>query len=130
MLILIHMLLMITAAICLIAGITIAIFLRKKSYWLKMHKNLNLAGFFLLLTGGVMAFANILSNDGTHFSGLHQQLGLTAIILTSVTLLFGFYSFKAINKIAVRAAHRWLGRVSFLLILATLIIGLISTGII
>jgi hypothetical protein len=77
MLILIHMSLMIAAVVCFTIGIAAAMFLRKKSYWLKMHKNFN----------------------------------------------------SAINKIAVRAAHRWLGRVSFLLILATLIIGLISAGI-
>jgi len=130
MLILIHMLLMITAAICLMAGITTAIFLRKKSYWLKTHKNLNSVGFFLLLAGGIMAFANILINDGTHFNGLHQLIGLGALILTFITLLLGFYSFKAINKIAVRAAHRWLGRVSFLLILTALILGLMLAGII
>jgi hypothetical protein len=129
MLILIHMSLMIAAVVCFTIGIAAAMFLRKKSYWLKMHKNFNSAGFFLLLAGGVMAFTNIFTNNGTHFNGLHQQLGLAAIILTSVTLFFGFYSFRAINKIAVRAAHRWLGRVSFLLILATLIIGLISAGI-
>ena len=130
MLILIHMLLMITAAICLMAGITTAMFLRKKSYWLKMHKRLNSTGFFFLLAGGIMSFSNIFTNDGTHFSGLHQLIGLSAIILTSVTLLFGFYSFKAANKVTVRAAHRWMGRVSFLLILAALIIGLIFAGII
>ena len=130
MLILIHMILMITAAICFTAGIATAMFLRKKSYWLKVHKNLNSVGLSLLLTGGVMAFTNIFINDGSHFSGLHQQFGLTAIIFTSVTLFFGFYSFKAINKIAVRAAHRWLGRISFLLILAALILGLIFAGII
>jgi hypothetical protein len=130
MLILVHMVLMIVAAICFTTGITAAMFLRKKSYWLKMHKRFNATGFFLLLTGGVMAFTNILINDGSHFDGLHQLFGLSSIILTSITLLFGFYSFKAANKVAARAAHRWLGRVSFLLILATLIIGLIFAGII
>ncbi len=130
MLILVHMVLMIAATVFFTAGIASAMFLRKKSYWLKMHKRFNSTGFFLLLTGGIMAFTNILINDSTHFNGLHQQLGLAAIILVSVTLFFGFYSFKATNKTIVRAAHRWLGRISFLLILTTLVIGLISAGII
>jgi hypothetical protein len=129
-LILVHMVLMIVAAICFTAGIASAMFLRKKSYWLKMHKKLNSTGFFLLVTSAVMAFTNILINDGTHFHGLHQLIGLSALILTSVTLLFGFYSFKAANKIATRTAHRWLGRISFLLILTVLILGLILAGII
>jgi Eukaryotic cytochrome b561 len=130
MLILIHMLLMITAVVCFAAGIAAAMFLRKKNFWLKMHKNLNSAGFFLLLAGGVIAFVNILINNRAHLGSLHQQLGLATIILASVTLFFGFYSFKATNKIVVRAAHRWLGRVSFLLILTALILGLILAGII
>jgi hypothetical protein len=130
MLILIHMSLMIAAVVCFIVGIVAAMFLRKKNYWLKIHKKINLIGFSLLLTGGVMAFVNILINNKTHFNGLHPQLGLAAVILASVTLFFGFYSFKAANKIVVRAAHRWLGRLSFLLILAALILGLILAGII
>ncbi len=130
MLTLVHMILMIAATVCFTVGIASAMFLRKNNYWLKLHKNLNSFGFFLLLTGGVMVFINIVINNGTHFSGLHQQLGLAAITLASVTLFFGFYSFRAINKIIVRAAHRWLGRISFLLMLTALILGLILAGII
>ena len=55
MLILFHLSLMMIAALCLLAGVGIAMFGRKKRTWLKMHKNLNTAGFGLLAAGGAGA---------------------------------------------------------------------------
>lgn len=129
MLIILHLSLMTAAALCLIAGIGMAMFLRKKKFWLKGHKAFNTTGFCLLAAGAAMAFANVVTSGGHHLAGLHQWAGLAAFILTVVTLSLGFYSFKAANKPAVRAVHRWTGRLSGLVILCALILGLVMIGI-
>jgi hypothetical protein len=129
MLIIVHLSLMIAAALCLITGVGIAMFGRKNKFWLKWHKSLNSAGFCLMIAGAVMAFTAVATSDGDHLDGLHQWMGLTTFILTGISVFLGFYSFKAANKPAVRAAHRWSGRLSVIAILATLPLGLILIGI-
>lgn len=124
MLIIIHLSLMIAAVLCLITGVSIAMFGRKKKTWLKLHKGCNSAGFCLLVTGAVMAFASIATSGGNHLAGLHQWIGLAAFVLTGLTAFLGFYSFKAANKPPVRTAHRWLGRISLLLLFSAITAGL------
>lgn len=129
MLIVLHMSLMITAALCLVAGVSMAMFGRKKKTWLKLHKTFNEAGFCILLAGATMAFANVVRSAGHHLAGPHQWIGLATVIMCGLTLFLGFYSFKAANKPPVRAAHRWSGRLSMFGILAALILSLIMIGI-
>ena len=129
MLIVSHLSLMTTATLCLIAGIGMAMFGRKKRFWLKWHKSFNKIGFCLLATGAVMAFANVMASAGHHLAGLHQWIGLIAFILTCIAVSLGHYSFKAANKPAVRVAHRWIGQLSGLAILSALTLGLMMIGI-
>ena len=116
--------------LCFIAGVGAAVFFRKKRNWLKVHKYFNSTGFMALCAGGIMAFTYIAENGGKHLDGIHQIVGFTAFVLTLVTLILGFYQFKAENKIAVRTTHRWLGRLSLLLVITNLVLGLIITSII
>jgi len=60
-----------------------------------------------------MAIIYVFGAGGNHIDGLHQIIGLAAFIFASVTLLLGFYQFKAKNKIAARTIHRLLGRFAF-----------------
>jgi len=130
MLIIIHLSLMIAAALCLAGGISIAMFGRKKKNWLTLHKNINLAGAMGLIVGGTTAFTDVWASDGRHLAGLHQWIGLAAIALGCLTLYLGFYSFKAVNKAYVRAIHRRLGRCAALFILAAVALGLKLIGIV
>ena len=76
MLIILHLSLMIAAALCFIAGVGMAMFGRKKKFWLKWHKSFNTAGFCLLGAGAVMAFANVVTSGGHHLAGPHHWIGL------------------------------------------------------
>ncbi|MEE9936422.1 MAG: hypothetical protein K4445_11935 [Deltaproteobacteria bacterium] len=129
MLILFHLSLMMIAALCLLAGVGIAMFGRKKRTWLKMHKNLNTAGFGLLAAGGAMAFANVAVSGGDHLAGLHSRFGAAAAALAALTIFLGYYSLRAANKQAVRAVHRWSGRLALIAILGTIALGLSMIGI-
>ena len=129
MLIVFHLSFMSAAAICLIAGVSVAMFLRKNKNWPNMHKAINLTGSCIVLAGALMAFAGVAAGGSDHVAGLHQRIGLAVLVLVSLTVFLGFYSFKAANKAAVRAAHRWAGRASIVGMLTALVLGLRMIGI-
>jgi len=126
-----HKLLMTLATLCLLTGVSAAVFFRRSRYWLKIHKSFNsIAGIFLF-TGGTMAVIMIWQQKGEHLDGFHPITGSIALGLTIINLFLGFYQLKATSeKQAVKTLHRWLGRLSVLLIVIALIAGLARAGII
>jgi hypothetical protein len=124
-----HILLMAISTLGIIAGVSAAMFFRKKISWLKIHKYLNSFSLLGMSTGIIMAFIYISSTNGEHIDGLHQLVGLTAFNFAIATLLLGLYQFKAKNKSVVRTTHRWLGRFSLLLFLTAITLGLILINI-
>jgi len=119
-----HMLLMVLSTLGIITGVGVAIFFRKKSNWLKIHKSFNSFSLMGMSAGISMAVIYVSSIGDKHIDGLHQLIGLTAFIFAGITLSLGFYQFKAKNKLAVRTTHRWLGRFSLLLFLTAITLGL------
>ena len=119
------------ATLCLLTGVSAAVFFRRSRYWLKIHKSFNsIAGIFLF-TGGTMAVIMIWQQKGEHLDGFHPITGSIALGLTIINLFLGFYQLKATSeKQAVKTLHRWLGRLSVLLIVIALIAGLARAGII
>jgi heme A synthase len=115
---------MATAAAGIITGVSAAAFFRKNKNWLKIHKTCNSWSLGGIAVGIIMAFLFVLSSGGKHMDGLHQITGLTVFIIAFITLFLGFYQFKAKNKSAARTAHRWLGRLSLLLLPAAIALGL------
>lgn len=125
-----HIVLMVLMAFCFLVGVGAAVFFRKKRNWLKVHKYFNSSGFMALCAGAIMAFAYVLEKGGKHLNGIHQSVGFIVFVLTLVTLILGFYQFRAENKIAVRTTHHWLGRLSLLLVIINLPLGLVLAKII
>jgi hypothetical protein len=119
-----HMLLMVLSTLGIITGVGVAIFFRKKSNWLKIHKSFNSFSLMGMSAGISMAVIYVSSIGDKHINGLHQLIGVSAFILAVVTLLLGFYQFKAKNKLAVRTTHRLLGRFSLVLFLTAITLGL------
>ena len=112
------------ATLGIIIGVGAAIFFRKKSNWLKIHKSFNFFSLLGMLTGISMAVIYVSGASGKHINGFHQLIGSVAFILAVVTLLLGFYQFKAKNKPVVRTTHRLLGRFSLVLFLTAIMLGL------
>jgi hypothetical protein len=119
-----HILLIAIATLGIIVGVGAAIFFRKKSSWLKIHKSLNFFSLLGIAAGIIMAVIYVSETSGKHIDGLHQLIGLTAFTFAVVTLFLGFYQFKAKNKLAVRTTHRLLGRFSLVLFLTAIMLGL------
>lgn len=124
-----HILLMATATMGILAGVSVAMFFRKKRSWPNIHKYLNSFSLLGMSVGIIMAFIYVSSTNGEHIDGLHQLIGLTAFNFAVATLLLGLYQFKAKNKSVVRTTHRWLGRFSLLLLLTAITLGLILINI-
>ena len=122
-----HILLMSIATLGIITGVGAAIFFRRKSNWLKIHKSFNLCSLLGMMAGIIMAVIYVSQSGGKHLGGIHQLAGLAAFILSGLTMSVGFYQFKAKNKSAVRTTHRWLGRFSLLLLLTTVTLGLLQS---
>jgi hypothetical protein len=125
-----HIFLMATASLGIFAGVSAAMFFRKNKNWLKFHKTVNSFSFGGMSVGIITAFIYVSISGGRHIDGFHQIAGLTAFILASITMMAGFYQFKAKNKPAVRKAHRWLGRLSLLIFLTAITLGLTLINII
>ena len=130
MFLILHIILMATSTLGIIAGISTALFFRKKKSWLKIHKTVNSLSLLGMAAGIIMAFLYVSGTNGEHIDGLHQITALTAFNLAVTTLLLGFYQFQAKNKLAIRATHRWMGRFSMLLFLTAITLGLMLINII
>jgi hypothetical protein len=124
-----HILLMAISTLGIIAGVSTAMFFRKKRSWLKIHKYLNSFSLLGISAGIIMAFIYVSSVNAEHIDGLHQLVGLTAFNFAVATLLLGLYQFKSKNKSAVGTIHRWLGRFSLLLFLTAITLGLMLINI-
>lgn len=126
-----HKLLMTLATLCIITGVSAAVFFRHRRYWLKVHKSFNFIASIFLSAGVVMAITAVWQQKGEHFDGFHPIIGSIAFSLAIVSLFLGFYQFHAKNRIQVfKTIHRWLGRLSVFFIIVALLAGLVLAGII
>ncbi len=130
MLILIHLSLMTVALLCLVFGVSMAMLGRKKKSWLKIHRGFNTAGTALLWAGAAGVFAHVASSGSSHLAGLHQGIGLAALVGIALILSLGLHMVKAPPKPALRPLHRWLGRLSMITMLAAFFLGLNLIGMI
>jgi hypothetical protein len=119
-----HILLMAIATLGILAGVGAAMFFRSRKNWLKIHKTINSSSFVLAVAGIICAFIYTMNSSGKHLSGLHQWVGLAAVLSVSVALLLGVNQSKAKNKSAARTAHRFGGRLGVLIFLTAVILGL------
>lgn len=127
-----HIAFMATAALSMLTGIVAAHYFRKKKWWLKAHKTLNIASVVLALAGFAVAAAMVQASGGPHFRVTHAIFGATGLLLLLVTPVLGFMIFrlKGKEKIArLRTLHRWVGRFTASMIIISAIVGLSFLGI-
>lgn len=131
MLLIFHKLLMVLGTLCIITGVSAAVFFRHSRYWLKVHKAFNSISVFFLSAGVAMAITAVWQQKGGHLDGFHPIIGSIAIGSAIISLFLGYYQFQAKNRMPFfKTLHRWLGRLSLLLVIAALLAGLLLAGII
>lgn len=127
-----HIALMSAAAISMLSGIVAAHYFRKKKWWLKAHKTLNIASVALALSGFAVAAAMVQASGGPHFRVTHAIFGAAGLLLLLATPVLGFMIFKLKGKEKIarlKTMHRWLGRLTASMIVISAIAGLSLAGI-
>lgn len=127
----IHAILMVLGFVFMVIGSIIALFMKKKRWWLKAHKGINILATIFAILGLIMAFYMVAEASGDHFRVPHAYVGLITIIFVIISPILGF---KMLNPQSpskkLRAVHRAIGRITIILMLVNILIGLSVAGII
>jgi hypothetical protein len=105
-------------------------FLKRKRWWLKVHRGLGAAGAVMLVPGAAAAYSLVEQSTGVHFQIPHTWLGAATVLLSWTAPLLGLLAFRIRAHAArLRANHRWIGRVAIPTALVTALSGLHLIGI-
>lgn len=130
-LIYLHLGLMSAAALAMMTAAVIARFLKTKKWWLKTHRALNVIAVILALVGLVVAAVSVQASGGPHFRVRHAFYGLAAILFLLASPALGFSIFKTKDKTRIagmKKLHRWMGRITIVLMLGTALAGFALIG--
>ncbi|HPL62517.1 MAG TPA: hypothetical protein PK587_02015 [Syntrophales bacterium] len=128
MIFLFHAGLMILSFFCAAAAIAVVLFLRRKRWWLGVHRFLGFTAGGLAAAGFVAAWWMVSSgHGGGHFHVPHAQIGLLTSLLIMTTPLTGMMQLRVRRLTPVlRRIHVILGRISILLMAVTVLMGLLT----
>jgi uncharacterized membrane protein len=126
-----HSGLMAAGLLLMLAGFTVARFMKTRRWWLKTHRALAIIGLSSLLLGLISALIMVAQHHGPHFNSPHTYLGAATILLSILTATLGIFIFK-IKKLPqkIRVSHRWSGRVTLVLACVTALLGMKLAGVI
>jgi amino acid transporter len=117
------------AGFCLMAvGIITAMFMRGRSWWLRVHRRCETVALICVFLGLATALFMVSRHGGPHFSIPHAWLGLAAGIAAACTYLIGRLQMKT-GGARMRPLHRWAGRLTGAMLLLNLLSGLSLVGI-
>lgn len=118
-----------TGALLITLGISVALWMRRKRWWLTLHRTGGVLGSMAIFLGCGMAASMVSVSSGEHFRHAHTWAGgITALGTIAVTIL-GYLQFQVRKRLDIRDMHRWSGRVTFVLALASVFSGLRVIGI-
>jgi hypothetical protein len=110
----------------LISAALVAATLKRKTWWLRIHRTVGLCGASLMLMAAVTIIAAIASSpEGHHLRTPHTWLGAFTVIVALITPLLGFLQFRIRTRSAIiRTYHRICGRLLMVLTPASILFGL------
>lgn len=134
-----HAGLMMAGFLLMVTGMAIAVFLRRRWWWLKVHRTAGTLAAVCFLCGFTSAFVMVALSTGEHFTVLHAWLGLATTALMVLTPVLGYLRvllpiWKNMTLITqgvrhtLPAAHRWSGRIALLLACVTIALGFQVVG--
>jgi hypothetical protein len=121
-----HASLMSVGFVLLVTTMTVSTAMRKKKWWLKVHRSLGILGSLFAVLGLLMGMYMISVWATPHFRVPHAILGLTTVIFAITQPVLGFVHPKMPS---LRPVHRWLGRVVVIMMLISIIAGLSQAGV-
>jgi len=111
-------------------GLVTARYLKKKRWWLRAHKTLEMLSSFAIVSGFICGILVVSASGSVHFALAHAYVGACVFMLALVTLVVGFLQFRIRGQAALfRPIHRWSGRLTGVLYLANIGLGLSLAGV-
>ena len=127
----VHAFVMTAGLLAMTAGVSVARFLRRKQWWLKIHRTAGIAGAVCLSIGFAAAVVMISQSGDGQFKVPHAWLGLATVLCAVAAPTLGHLQFKIRSKMQqLRLWHRRTGYVALILTLLSALSGLVVAGII
>lgn len=117
--------------LCMVVAIIIAKFFRKKDWWFKVHRGLNVAAPILAIAGIITAIIMVTPTYGVQLPLFHHVIGLITLVLLIVQPILGFSMFKSKDKdkkAQMRKLHKILGWITPVMYLVAIIAVEIAIG--
>jgi len=125
-----HVALMVAGFLAIASGIIVAVFFRTKRWWLQYHRRAGIWGTVCLLIGFLFGVVMVASDAERHFKVIHSQLGAVTTLVACTTAVIGRMQFVIKTQVQrLRTTHRRLGRIVLLMMLAVIVLGLFTAGI-
>jgi len=116
---------MLTALGFILAGMKIAVSLRRRRWWFKAHRRAGLAGVAAMTSGFLLAIFMVSFSGSEHFDSPHPWLGALTFLSAVLTMVLGLSLFRFPARAAVlRKFHRSLGRFTAMIAVITALFGL------
>lgn len=113
------------------AVVGVARFLRRKQWWLKIHRPAGITGAVCLSAGFATAVVMVYQSGDGQFEVPHAWLGLATVLCALAAPTLGYLQFKIRSKIQhLRLWHRRTGYAALILTLLSALSGLFVAGII
>ena len=118
-----------TSGFALILAGTSFIYMKKKSWWFRAHKVVGTVGALLSVCGLSVAIYMVSAGGGAHFRVMHAYLGAATLTVVLMSPVLGVLWSKT-TKPSIRTAHIWLCRTAIVLMAVTIVMGLVTAGVI
>lgn len=119
-----HAFLIGAGVLLMLASLYIVLFMKKKKWRIKRHKQLSLGGNSLIILGVILMFVGKQIDGWPHFTSPHGIGGLLTFILMLTTPALAFLGMKGNRKLL--KVHKWFGRVTGTLMVLVALFGLIN----
>mgnify|MGYP002399165393 CR=1 FL=1 len=122
----VHAAFMGVGVILICVGIYVAHFLRKKSWWLKIHHSTGITGVACLACGLIAAVVMVSQGEGRHLRIPHTWLGMVSIAFAMTTPALGHLQFKIrSHSQQLRGWHRRIGYTALILCMLAILSGVV-----
>jgi hypothetical protein len=132
-LLLTHIFTMSLSLIAFFVGMLIARYGKKKKWWLKTHRGIEMTGSILGFAGIAAGVTMVQLTKGVHLTVPHAWMAVATVVFLiatpAIALIFLKSNISVEAKKKLRPVHRWSGRLAQVLMLATVILGLFQAGI-
>ena len=124
----IHAAFMLAGFLSVIGGAFTVLFMRDKTWWLRVHRRLGSVGTLCVLFGLMAALFMVSRQTGRHLAVPHAWLGLVTVLSVLCTYILGVTQLKK-KTVRARSLHRWSGRITLALLFFNVVSGLSLAGI-